>query len=135
MSVKYLTISARLLTQALLYSQIKDQSWEFRSLCRSGPHNIITESFSLRLIFAAFLPYLFHFYRKVTTGRPQMWLTVCEKLSGRLIFLLILKLLFFTNYHSFGVFGGLGMLVLELLLIVLALGIDQFHFYVPNAIY
>ena len=76
MSVKYFTISVRLLTQYILYAQIKEQSPEFREFCRGGPHNLTTEEFILRLILAVFLPYLLHFYRKLVVGRIQSWLNI-----------------------------------------------------------
>ena len=48
--------------------------------------------------------------------------------------MLVLKIVCFTNYESFGVFGMFGLLTLELLLVVLAIGIDQFHFYVNSIV-
>lgn len=44
--------------------------------------------------------------------------------------MLIIKIINFTNYAAFGVFGLLLMLFWELVIILLAFGVDLFHFYV-----
>lgn len=65
MSMKYLTITLRILTQIMLYNGIKQQTSDFRRLCRQAPYPEIVENFEFRIILLAFLPYIFHFYKKL----------------------------------------------------------------------